>query len=222
MAAKKYGLAPDAHHGHFVRVLGLAADYKQQRHEDSGREVMPSQHTPDHELTAASVSLASVSDSAADPIRRLNTPDGLKVASGRVETRRISSSTSTRESWRSRMTSLPRRAVIDCTRSDSANRLRSAAAASVRTLAGGGPNRSSRRTIPYKDGGARYVHVNYVPDFINQGDVKGFFVLVTDLTERKLAEEELQKHRDRLEELVAERFPGDDDRALRALCLLRL
>lgn len=45
--------------------------------------------------------------------------------------------------------------------------------------------------VPYKDGGTRYVHSNYVPRIGSQGEVEGFFALVTDLTERKTAEEEI-------------------------------
>jgi PAS domain S-box-containing protein len=47
--------------------------------------------------------------------------------------------------------------------------------------------------IPYKDGGARYVDATYVPHFGKQGEVRGFFALVNDITERKRAEEELQR-----------------------------
>jgi PAS domain S-box-containing protein len=44
--------------------------------------------------------------------------------------------------------------------------------------------------MPYKHGGARYVSATYVPDSVN-GEVKGLFALVTDITERKRMEEEL-------------------------------
>ncbi|MEK7256056.1 MAG: PAS domain S-box protein, partial [Bacteroidota bacterium] len=44
--------------------------------------------------------------------------------------------------------------------------------------------------IPYKDGGSRYVHVSYLPDFGADGQVKGFFAQVNDLTELKRQEME--------------------------------
>jgi PAS domain S-box-containing protein len=50
--------------------------------------------------------------------------------------------------------------------------------------------------MPYKHGEARYVSATYVPDFDVDGEVKGLFALVTDITERKRMEEELlRSHR---------------------------
>jgi len=43
--------------------------------------------------------------------------------------------------------------------------------------------------IPYKDAGTRYVNASYVPHFGEQGKVKGFFALVSDITESKRAEQ---------------------------------
>ena len=52
-------------------------------------------------------------------------------------------------------------------------------------------------SLPSKTAGTRYVQVTYVPHLSHDGGVKGVFVLVTDLTERKRLEDELLR-RERL------------------------
>jgi PAS domain S-box-containing protein len=42
--------------------------------------------------------------------------------------------------------------------------------------------------IPYQDGGVRSVRAEYVPDIRPDGSVAGYFALITDITERKAAE----------------------------------
>lgn len=47
--------------------------------------------------------------------------------------------------------------------------------------------------IHYKDAGTRHVNVTYVPDIGNQGRVKGFYTLISDITGRKQTEEALSE-----------------------------
>lgn len=54
--------------------------------------------------------------------------------------------------------------------------------------------------IPFKDGQIRYVSATYVPNFGPQKEVTGFFALVSDITERRKAEEALMQTAARLNE----------------------
>jgi PAS domain S-box-containing protein len=47
--------------------------------------------------------------------------------------------------------------------------------------------------VPYRDGGTRYVHAQYVPDIRPDRTVAGFYALITDVTQRKDAEERTQE-----------------------------
>jgi PAS domain-containing protein len=47
--------------------------------------------------------------------------------------------------------------------------------------------------LPYRHGGARYVWAEYIPDRQRDGKVDGFFALVSDLTERRRAEEDIAR-----------------------------
>jgi PAS domain S-box-containing protein len=60
---------------------------------------------------------------------------------------------------------------------------------------------SYEEELPYKHGGTRWVTADYVPDVNNQGDVDGFFALVTDITDRKKAVEALEQHKQELQHL---------------------
>ncbi len=46
--------------------------------------------------------------------------------------------------------------------------------------------------LPYQDGGTRWVHATYIPDFGEQGEVKGYFALISDISEAKRYEAERQ------------------------------
>jgi PAS domain S-box-containing protein len=61
--------------------------------------------------------------------------------------------------------------------------------------------------LPYARGGARWVIAEYVPDADDEGNVNGFFALVTDISERKRAEEELRESEERYRSL----FEGAED-----------
>jgi PAS domain S-box-containing protein len=63
--------------------------------------------------------------------------------------------------------------------------------------------------IRYKYGGTRRVKAGYIPDFDKSGKVKGFFVLVTDITQEKKAENYIKKIEEllfRMEENIQEIF----------------
>jgi PAS domain S-box-containing protein len=45
--------------------------------------------------------------------------------------------------------------------------------------------------LPYKTGGARWVRASYLPDTADDGSVRGFVALVTDIGDQKLTEQRL-------------------------------
>ena len=59
--------------------------------------------------------------------------------------------------------------------------------------------------VDYKVAGRRFMQFSYVPDFSGEGDVPGFYALVSDLTEKMQYEEELQRANDELEARVVDR-----------------
>ncbi|WP_346286207.1 MASE3 domain-containing protein [Zoogloea sp.] len=68
-----------------------------------------------------------------------------------------------------------------------------------------GEPQSFERVIPLPDGtGVRFSLANYIPDR-HDGEVVGFYVLVSDITPIKFVQAELEKYRTHLEDLVFER-----------------
>lgn len=59
--------------------------------------------------------------------------------------------------------------------------------------------------VKYPQAGERYVEVRLYPFFEDDGTVSGAVACIRNLTERKQVEDELARHRDNLESLVAER-----------------
>ncbi|MDY6781548.1 MAG: adenylate/guanylate cyclase domain-containing protein [Cyanobacteriota bacterium] len=50
--------------------------------------------------------------------------------------------------------------------------------------------------VPYRDGGTRYIDAALVPDVDEEAQVKGFYAMVADISDRKKAEESLKKEVD--------------------------
>ncbi|HYP15094.1 MAG TPA: PAS domain S-box protein [Bryobacteraceae bacterium] len=62
--------------------------------------------------------------------------------------------------------------------------------------------------LPYRDGGGRDVHVNYVPDFDASGVVRGVVVLVEDISDFKRAEAALHASEERYRAFIQQSSEG--------------
>jgi PAS domain S-box-containing protein len=58
----------------------------------------------------------------------------------------------------------------------------------------GGQAVSYDALLPYKDGGQRWVHAAYTPDHDEDGQVRGYFAIIADVTPHKQAEQTLREH----------------------------
>jgi PAS domain S-box-containing protein len=65
-----------------------------------------------------------------------------------------------------------------------------------------GENVQFEAEAPYRDGGIRWIDGQYVPDRLANGDVRGFYVFVMDISERKSAEAALRKSEERFRQLA--------------------
>jgi PAS domain S-box-containing protein len=65
--------------------------------------------------------------------------------------------------------------------------------------------------IPYQDGGTRFVDATYIPDKARDGNIRGFYALVQDITERRQAEQEVRQWADAFEHCAHGIAIGDPD-----------
>lgn len=67
---------------------------------------------------------------------------------------------------------------------------------------------SFEQLMPYEKSKPRYIRANYMPDFDNEGKVRGYYALVTDITEQKISEETLRESEERYRGIVSQTVGG--------------
>jgi PAS domain S-box-containing protein len=71
-----------------------------------------------------------------------------------------------------------------------------------------GESVTSELWVPFREGGSRYVRRQYIPDIGAQGEVKGFFAMITDLTDLKRVQEAFRASEERFGVIVNQETVG--------------
>ncbi|AFZ19991.1 PAS domain S-box protein [Allocoleopsis franciscana] len=71
-----------------------------------------------------------------------------------------------------------------------------------------GESVTSELWVPFRDGGSRYVRRQYIPDIDAQGEVRGFFAMITDLTDLKRTQEAFRASEERFSVIVNQATVG--------------
>ena len=67
---------------------------------------------------------------------------------------------------------------------------------------------TSELWVPFREGGSRYVRRQYIPDIDSQGEVKGLFAMITDLTDLKQTQEAFRASEERFGAIVNQATVG--------------
>lgn len=83
-----------------------------------------------------------------------------------------------------------------------------------------GKSVTSELWVPFREGGSRYVRRQYIPDIDAQGEVQGFFAMITDLTDLKRTQEAFRASEERFGVIVNQATVGIAQMNLTAQFLL--